>query len=215
MTPERVGRTRARRILVWITAIAVILALTVLFFTRTGQSLLTPSPIKAGHEVPKVACTQCHSAFQGIDQKVCGDCHEGVMDAIAAEAGVHGSLLPDGDQSCFKCHAVHERRSSDRTPVGYFHSEENDQECLKCHIEPPAHSASECIECHSSMDDWFRTSMDHPRVREHSYRRWTCATCHPNNYEEFTCLRCHVNENPKDDDEHLRKGWNDNKDYRR
>ena len=206
---------RQRGYLFWTITAIVALAIATLAFTRPGQSLLAPSPVKAGHDVPQVACTQCHSAFQGIDQVVCEDCHKGVMDAIADEAGVHGLLLPDGDKPCMECHAVHENRGSDRTPVGYFHDERKDQECLECHTDPPHHSSSECKDCHSSMTDWFKTTYDHPRVREHSYRRWTCATCHPNNYEEFTCLRCHVNEDPQDDDEHMRKGWNDEKDYRR
>ena len=138
-----------------------------------------------GHE-PRAAsttCTDCHSAATrwafthpgaGAD---CASCH-------TAPAGHWGG-------SCTTCH---------QPAASWAFHHPSSASCASCHAAPANHYGTTCSSCHSPSSAWQSATFAHPGVPggEHTYRSFSCTSCHPVAYTSYSCVKCH-DSNDSDD----------------
>lgn len=85
------------------------------------------------------ACTDCHSEgdfeevpHEGVGVASCADCHEDAEEEFAAS--VHAGVDAFGDESCGKCHSVHEIRAIDDPGARTFANNQPGT-CGQCHAD--------------------------------------------------------------------------------
>lgn len=154
-------------------------------------------------------CRNCHGKPRGHYSGSCSSCHSSSKNWKRGTAGKH----PGASSSCTSCH---------RKPRGHYSSSCAQchkvgttwktsgkgalshpglgATCSNCHNRPRAHYSGSCSKCHSSTKSWGGARFSHPRVREHSWRSFSCSSCHPRGYSSTNCTTCH-SQNGGDDDE--------------
>lgn len=149
-------------------------------------------------------CASCHAPPADHYGSSCASCHspdEAWSDAVFTHPGSASACLechtkPAGhySTSCASCH---------KTGVSWAFTHPTSAACASCHRPPANHYGSSCASCHSPSRAWSSATFSHPRVPggEHTYRSFSCATCHPRGYSTYSCLECHSSNDPDDDDD--------------
>lgn len=175
----------------------------------------------AGHR--SGSCSSCHSAFASTWQfthpaksSTCTTCHAKPSDhrsgACTTCHGVGTSWAfthPGSQSTCTACHsrpAGHSGASCTSchsTSGGWGFRHPASTSCASCHQAPSNHYGSGCSSCHAASKSWGSASFSHPRVPggEHSYRSFSCSSCHPSGYASYSCTRCHGPEGPDDEED--------------
>lgn len=144
-------------------------------------------------------CTSCHNRPSSHSTKSCTTCHKAGASWAFKHPGSGSSCTschsrPGGHKSgtCSKCHSTSSWKF--RHPSG---------SCSSCHKAPGNHYGSSCSSCHSPGRAWSSASFNHPRVPggEHTYRSFSCSSCHPSGYSSVNCTRCHDSNEGGDDDD--------------
>lgn len=107
---------RARAIvLVWVAATLALAGYLALELTGEDRSLFLPGRTTDGHHQIELACDSCHSAFGGVRQEACLDCHEEELEAAEDSHGDRKFLDPRNAadlerldvRRCVTCHTEH------------------------------------------------------------------------------------------------------------
>lgn len=154
---------------------------------------------KFRHPGKSANCQSCHSKPGGHRSGSCTSCHTTSSwkfrhPGSGANCGnCHGRPSGHRSGSCASCHSTSSWRF--RHP--------NSSSCSSCHKAPGGHYGSNCSSCHSPSRAWSSASFSHPKIPggKHSYRSFSCGTCHPSGYGSYSCKKCHSSNNPKDDDD--------------
>jgi hypothetical protein len=133
----------------------------------------------------RLACVQCHTAYEGKEKghgKLktagpvnCAACHE--RPAKAFTKGVHGAAAARGDHdapTCRDCHGTH-RILPAADPASSIHPPNMEQSCIKCHTDPGV------ISRHRLPDkNWIKDyeSTIHWRSRQKVNSIAYCTSCH-------------------------------------
>lgn len=154
------------------------------------------------HDLTKTGCSACHTPRHkpgGAKRTAsCETCHRPgaaftfTHPASAQCEGCHARPAQHRAGACTSCHSPGSWR--------FRHSSARD--CVSCHRAPANHFGTSCAGCHSPSRSWRSASFAHPRVPggEHSYRSFSCVTCHPSGYSSYSCTRCHDSKTgPRDD----------------
>ncbi len=152
------------------------------------------------------ACESCHAVPDGhttiATDKTCESCHSQIGESWAF-------AHPGTDSTCTSCHSTpSDHRSGSCTSChatgrSWAFKHPGSSACASCHKAPSSHYGSSCSSCHSSARSWSSASFRHPGVPggEHSYRSFSCTSCHPSGYSSYSCTTCHGAEGPDDDDD--------------
>lgn len=165
----------------------------------------TGTPIHTG----AVPCTKCHSKPAGHRPtgNSCHACH-----TPGARWTFSHSRITSSGVACTTCHskpAGHPPTGSTCQTchvVGVNWSFSHDRvagsgaACTVCHAKSGGHPATsnQCQDCHDSGVSW---AFNHARIPggEHTYRSFSCATCHPSGFGSYSCLSCHSDNSGGDD----------------
>jgi hypothetical protein len=127
------------------------------------RGLFLPGRSTDGHHQIETACDLCHSAFEGVRDAACLDCHaaglRAAQDSHAASVFAdprNAGMLEDLDaRRCVTCHVEHRPELADgggTTLARDF--------CFACHgdvaVERPSHeglSFDGCVDCHAYHDN--------------------------------------------------------------
>lgn len=152
------------------------------------------------HPGGKSKCTSCHTRPAKHSTASCTTCHKTGSSWAFRHPGSSASCTschkrPSGHRAgaCVTCHTVSTWRF--RHP--------SSKSCTSCHTAPSSHYGSSCASCHSPSRSWSSATFSHPRIPggEHSYKSFSCATCHPKSYSSYSCLKCHDSNSGDDDDD--------------
>jgi nitrate/TMAO reductase-like tetraheme cytochrome c subunit len=144
-------------------------------------------------------CAACHSAPAGHYSGSCTSCHTPGTpfrnatfrhpDASATCTTCHGAPAGHRSGTCTTCHRP-------ATSWAFYHP--SSTSCASCHSAPANHYGTTCASCHSPGVAWRSATFTHARIPggEHTYRSFSCTTCHPGGYSSYSCLQCHSSNNP-------------------
>ncbi|MDZ4166184.1 MAG: NapC/NirT family cytochrome c [Coriobacteriia bacterium] len=149
-------------------------------------------------------CASCHRAPGSHYAGTCATCHT-VGKPFSSAVFTH----PGASATCTNCHnrpsghasgtctTCHQPASSWK----FTHPKSTD--CASCHRAPSNHYGTTCVSCHTVGQSWGSATFSHARITggEHTYRSFSCATCHPSGYGSYSCLQCHSDNNGGDDDD--------------
>lgn len=133
-------------------------------------------------------CSSCHNAPANHYSGGCSKCHN--TSSFGSAAFKHpGGIRYSGAHSRLGCNSCHGGR-------GYNIS----STCSSCHGRPSGHYSGNCSKCHNTSN--WRASFNHPGIGgPHSYRSFSCKSCHPGGYGSHSCTGCHGKKDPDDDKE--------------
>jgi len=180
---------------------------------KCHQSIKKEMAIKIGiHGTTAKNCFSCHPEHQGGNLKStlrsnkfrhknrsfftgghkesnCTSCHRDkkFLRLTTSCVNCHSADHEKEKQSNNNCSSCHFMTSWERLKINHA-SKAN---CSLCHQEPANHFRKRCLTCHSTKT-WKEKNFWHPRVREHSYRSFSCSSCHPNGYDSYNCTKCHA-----------------------
>lgn len=186
--------------------VAVALATTLLVIGASalqGDDTLSPGPIHEEHT--DAGCNDCHSAWQGVPDEKCLDCHDEVENPDEATGASHANYTAP----CDSCHTDHRGRDG-RLTVSVDH-DASTGDCVDCHerelreeFPDGTHWDTGCGDCHS-VDTWSDIDLDHDQyfqLRSEGHYGLDCSDCHPSgDYRETTCANgwgCHAEGTFKD-----------------
>lgn len=146
------------------------------------------------HPASGASCATCHARPSGHRTGVCTTCHATGTSWAFRHPGSGASCAtcharPSGHRagSCTTCHA---------TGTNWAFRHPSSRTCSTCHNAPANHFGSSCATCHSPSRPWASAVFNHGSIPggQHTYRSFTCTTCHPSGYSSYTCARCHGNQ---------------------
>lgn len=151
------------------------------------------------HPAPGSSCATCHEPPAKHSAQSCANCHKNTGRTWAFSHPGSGSnctschARPAGHSSagCTSCHAV-------ATTWAFKHP--TSTSCASCHRAPAAHYGASCSACHTPAKAFASATFTHPSVPggEHTYRSFSCASCHPSGYTRVNCTSCHEAEDDDD-----------------
>lgn len=150
------------------------------------------------------SCASCHTAPSRHYGTSCSSCHT-PSKAWSSATFSH----PSSSSTCLNCHtkpAGHYTStcsSCHKTGVSWRFTHPTSTSCASCHKAPTNHYGTSCVSCHTPSRAWSSATFSHPRVPggEHSYKSFSCVSCHPGGYSSYSCTKCHSSNNPDDDDD--------------
>lgn len=155
---------------------------------------------KFSHPGRSSTCTSCHTKPARHSSGSCTTCH-GVGTSW-------GFTHPGSSANCTSCHARpsgHSKSSCTacHNTASWAFKHPSSASCASCHRAPSTHYGASCSTCHAPTRSWRSATFTHPRVPggEHSYRSFSCASCHPGGYSSYNCTSCHGPSGPDDDDD--------------
>lgn len=93
----------------------------------TLAGFLSPAPLASGHAVIGSTCSSCHkSAFRGVADGTCTECHAGTALHLAADSPKAGGIQA---ATCKSCHSVHQSKA-----------------------EATGHGSGPCMHCHAGRE---------------------------------------------------------------
>ena len=146
-------------------------------------------------------CATCHTKPAKHYGGACSSCHKPgtpFKSAVFKHPGASATCTtchtkPSGhaSASCTSCH---------RPAASWAFYHPSSTSCASCHNAPSNHYGTSCASCHSPSQSWGSATFSHPRVPggEHTYRSFSCTSCHPSGYSSVDCNSCH--EEDDDDD---------------
>ncbi|MCB8966657.1 MAG: hypothetical protein H6660_07145 [Ardenticatenaceae bacterium] len=167
-------------------------------------------------------CTQCHTAFTGIEAAGCESCHTTIATQRQEQSGLHGRI---NATDCAACHKEHRGPEYDLFHAAFDHfsnehhaalflldgahvdlqcldCHENDRfigtdsTCAACHAEPTLHQGlfgTDCAACHTSAGWRPARLARHTFPLDHGGEgEIACATCHTDNLTAYSCDACHA-----------------------
>lgn len=145
-------------------------------------------------------CAACHRKPSNHYAGTCSACHKPTQPFSSAKF-----THPGSGATCTSCHkrpAGHSTAacaSCHATGVSWAFRHPTSKTCSSCHKAPSNHYGTSCSSCHTPTKAWSSASFSHPSVPggEHTYRSFSCVSCHPSSYSSVNCTSCHERE---DDD---------------
>ena len=146
-------------------------------------------------------CASCHGAPAGHYAGACSSCHSAGKPFASAVfqhpgasancASCHGAPAGHPGGACATCH---------RPAASWAFYHPTSTSCASCHAAPANHYGTACSSCHTPSVAWRSATFSHPGIRggEHTYRSFSCTTCHPGGYSSYSCLQCHDSNDPDD-----------------
>ena len=189
---------------------------------RYPSAMLSPGPLRSGHEALAEDCFACHRGWRGVPAQRCLDCHaladigrtstRGV--ALAPSAGRIAFHQDLQEGRCTACHVEHRGVGRAAAAPSFAHAllrQEVRDRCESCH-RPPQDSlhrppAPACGQCHATSH-WRPATFDHDSLflldRDHDV---ACETCHVGrNFRRYQCTGCHEHSPAKLREEHDEEG---------
>ena len=135
-------------------------------FARADKTNLMPQVLMDGHYQIEQSCNACHTAYQGVQQKACTNCHAEELKAVNDSHAVKKFRDPRNAVklekiNALECKTCHDDHKPKTTRV------------LGVTIEP-----SFCIHCHDNIAE--------ERISHKNFDFETCRQCH--NYHDNTAL---------------------------
>lgn len=139
-------------------------------------------------------CSACHKKPSGHYAGACAACHKPTQ-PFASARFTH----PGSGARCTDCHkrpAAHSSgacASCHKTGVSWKFAHPSSRSCASCHRAPSNHYGTSCASCHTPSRAWSSATFSHPSVPggKHTYRSFSCSSCHPNGYGSVNCTSCH------------------------
>jgi nitrate/TMAO reductase-like tetraheme cytochrome c subunit len=152
------------------------------------------------HPASSANCASCHTRPVGHPAAACTTCHTTAgwsfrhPGSSSTCTTCHARPAGHSQQTCTGCHTVGSSWAF-RHPASTA--------CASCHSTPSRHYGSSCASCHTPSRAWSSATFDHPPVStdEHTYRSFSCVSCHPSGYSSYSCTGCHGADGPEDDDD--------------
>lgn len=168
--------------------------------------MLNPGDLAQGHMELEHDCFACHTAFVGIPQGKCLQCHPVDRIGLFTTKGTpvanqrpafHHRLTT---QDCMACHSDHLGRTI--SPIVFSHDLLADtlaHNCHACHVRPDdrlhANLTAECHQCHRTAA-WKPAHFDHGTLT--TGERNNCVACHEKPFDALhkslaeACADCHT-----------------------
>lgn len=127
-----------------------------------------PQPLIEDHARNVTQCNDCHTPWQGVDEKACMQCHE-FEDYFSLRPAIR---FHQTGKYCLKCHTEHLGSNGEISKMD--HTLLNDQLlCADCHLDPhQGLFGRTCRECHG-LSAWDVRGYRHPDAE-----RKNCDRCH-------------------------------------
>ena len=163
-----------------------------------------PAASWAFYHPTSTSCASCHTAPSRHYAASCASCHtpskpfeSAVFTHPGASATCTSCHSKPAGHSTASCTTCHKPASS----WAFYHP--TSTSCASCHTAPSNHYGTSCASCHSPSTSWGSATFSHPQIPggEHTYRSFSCVTCHPGGYTSYSCLACHSDNSGGDDDD--------------
>ncbi len=174
--------------------------------SSAGWGQFSPGPLSRAHHAldGPTHCTSCHIGGGGAREFRCLSCHTEIRQRLAANRGLHPSLVGRGraEDQCARCHSEH--NGENFVPTRWDVSLDKFDHRKTGYALDGAHARLKCANCHAPehipqtmrkdirMQDLKRTYLGLSR---------DCATCHQDEHRGqlgTSCERCHGSTRWKD-----------------
>jgi len=143
-------------------------------------------------------CASCHTAPANHYGTTCSSCHS-PSKPFASAVWTH----PGASATCTSCHSRPSGHSTascvscHKPGVTWAFTHPTSTSCVSCHRAPSNHYGTTCSSCHTPSRSWGSATFSHASIPggEHTYRSFSCTTCHPGGYSSYSCLSCHDDNN--------------------
>jgi hypothetical protein len=168
--------------------------------TGAARAQFSPGPLSKAHHAldDPTHCTSCHVGGGGARKFRCLACHSDIRQRLAANRGLHPSLLQKGapDGQCARCHSDH--NGANFVPIRWDVSLDEFDHGKTGYALEGGHARLKCAQCHNPeriTPDARRGILLKDLKRTYLGLGRDCSACHKDEHQGqlgAACDRCHT-----------------------